>query len=63
MHVLVTCKYKKNRIKSNRENVEISFSPLYVNGGGGLSVAMETTVLIQNLMQAFPHPSDATHKI
>ena len=27
MHVLVTCKYKKNRIKKNREKVETSFSP------------------------------------
>ena len=32
MHVLVTCKYKKDRIKSNREKVETPFSPLYVNG-------------------------------
>ena len=28
MHVLVTCKYKKDWIKSNRENVETPFSPL-----------------------------------
>ena len=28
MHVLVTCKYKKDRIKNNREKVETSFSPL-----------------------------------
>ena len=28
MHVLVTCKYKKNRIENNREKVETSFSPL-----------------------------------
>ena len=28
MHVLVTCKYKKDRIKSNREKVETPFSPL-----------------------------------
>ena len=28
MHVLVSCKYKKDRIKNNRENVETSFSPL-----------------------------------
>ena len=28
MHVLITCKYKKDRIKSNREKVEIPFSPL-----------------------------------
>ena len=28
MHVLVTCKYKKDRIQNNREKVETSFSPL-----------------------------------
>ena len=28
MYVLVTCKYKKDRIKNNREKVETSFSPL-----------------------------------
>ena len=28
MHVLVTCKYKKDRIKSSRERVETPFSPL-----------------------------------
>ena len=28
MHVLVTCKYKKDRIKSNREKLETPFSPL-----------------------------------
>ena len=28
MHILVTCKYKKDRIKNNREKVETSFSPL-----------------------------------
>ena len=33
MHVLVTCKYKKDRIKNNREKVETSFTPLLVNGG------------------------------
>ena len=32
MHILITCKYKKNRIKNNREKVETSFSPLKVNG-------------------------------
>ena len=26
MHVLVTCKYKKDRMKHNREKVETSFS-------------------------------------
>ena len=28
MHALVTCKYKKDRIKNNPEKVETSFSPL-----------------------------------
>ena len=28
VHVLVTCKYKKDLIKNNREKGEISFSPL-----------------------------------
>ena len=28
MHVLITCKYKKDRIKSNREKVETPFSSL-----------------------------------
>ena len=28
MPVLITCKYKKDRIKNNREKVETSFSPL-----------------------------------
>ena len=32
MHVLITCKYKKDRIKSNREKVATPFSPLLVNG-------------------------------
>ena len=33
MNVLVICKYKKDRIKNNREKGESSFSPLHVNGG------------------------------
>ena len=28
MHVLITCKYKNDWIKNNREKVETSFSPL-----------------------------------
>ena len=28
MHVLISCKYKKDRIKNNREKMETSFSPL-----------------------------------
>ena len=33
MHVLVTCKYKKDQIKSNPEKVETPFSPLKDSGG------------------------------
>ena len=44
MHVLVTCKYKKDPIKNNREKVETSFFPIVTQWG--LSVAMETRVLI-----------------
>ena len=32
MYVLVTGKYEKDRIKNNRENMEIPFSPLQVYG-------------------------------
>ena len=64
MHVLVTCKYKKDPIKNNREKVETSFFPLLVNGGFLLPWKPEFwSNLHQNLMQPFPHSSDATHKI
>ena len=56
MHVLVTCKYKKNQIKNNREKVATSFSPL---SQWALSVAMETRVLIQSVPKpyaTFPQP-------
>ena len=33
MHVLITCKYQKNRIKINQEKVETTFYPLLINGG------------------------------
>ena len=55
MHVLITCKYKKDRIKNKREKVETSFSPIISQWG--LSVAMETRVLIQSAPKpyaAFP---------
>ena len=62
MHVLITCKYEKDRIKSNREKMETPFFPLYVNavvGWGGDSVAMDTRVLIQSASKhyaAFSYP-------
>ena len=62
MHVLVT--YNKVRIKNNREKVETSFSPFQVNWGFLLPWKPEFwSNLSQNLMQPFPQPSDATHKI
>ena len=64
MHVLVTCKYKKDRIKNNREKVETSFSHYKSNGGFLLPWKPEFwSNLPQNIMQLFTHPSDATHKI
>ena len=50
MHVLVTCKYKKDRIKNNQEKLETRFSQF------SLEV---TPVLIQSASKhyaAFPHP-------
>ena len=32
MYVLITCKYEKDPIKNNRENVMTSFFPLYLYG-------------------------------
>ena len=49
MHVLVTCKYIKDRIKTTEKMWRHHF-PHYKSTG--LSVAMETTVLIPSA----PHP-------
>ena len=46
MHVLVTCKNKKDRVKNSREKVETSFFPIISQWE--ISVAMETRVLIQS---------------
>ena len=57
MHVLITCKYKKDRIKNKQEKVATSFSTII--GQWELSVAMETRVLIQSAPKpyaAFPPP-------
>ena len=55
---------KKDRIKNNWEKVETSFSPLSVNGGFLLPWKPEFgSILPQILMQPFPYPIDATHKI
>ena len=64
MLVLVTSKYKKDRIKKQpTKGGDIIFS---IISQWGLSVAMETIVLYnlpQNIMQPFPYPNEATHKI
>ena len=46
MHVLATCKYKKYRMKNNREQMRTSFFPIISQWE--ISVAMETNVLIQS---------------
>ena len=64
MYVLITCKYKKDPIKSNREKVVTPFSPLQVNGGFLLPWTPEFwSNLPQNIMQPFPIPSEATNLI
>ena len=64
MHILVTCMYKKDQIKNNREKVETSFSPLQVNGGFLLPWKPEFwSNLPQNIMQPYLHPSDATQNL
>ena len=54
IHVLVTCKYKKDQIKNNQEKVDIVFP---IISQWRLSVYMESKVFIwsaQNLMQLSP---------
>ena len=56
MHALVTCKYKKDRIKKQpRKGGDIIFP---IVSQWGLSVAMETTVLIQSALKPYAafHP-------
>ena len=65
LHVLVTCKIikKGSDQKQLRKSGDIVFP---IISQWELSVAMETRVLIQSASKpyaAFPHPSDATHKI
>ena len=62
MHVLVTCKYKKDRIKNNREKVEDTIFP--IKSQWRLSVAMDTRVLIKSASKryaAFPRPPVMLH--
>ena len=64
MHVIVTCKYKKDPIKNSQENVMTPFCPIITLWE--LSIAMETRVLIWSASKpnaAFPPPYDASDKI
>ena len=45
MHALIPCKYKKDWIKHSQEKVDIIFP---IISEWGLSVAMETRILIQS---------------
>ena len=51
MHVHVTCKYKKDRIKNNREKGGDIVFPIISQWG--LSVAMETTALMQSASKRY----------
>ena len=64
MHVIVTCKYEKDPIKSIRENMMTSFFPLQLYGSYLLPWKPEFwSDLDQNLLKPFPHPNDASDKI
>ena len=64
MHVIVTCKYKKDPIKNSRENVMTPFSPLLHYASYPLPWKPEFwSDLHQNLMQSFPHLNDASDKL
>ena len=57
MRVLVTCKYKKDRMKSNRGKGERTIFPIISQWG--LSVAMDTRVLIQSASKVVYHAGDS----
>ena len=64
MHVIITCKYEKDRMKNRREKVVTPFSPLQPYGSFLLPWKREFwSDLIQNQMQPFPQPNDASDKI
>ena len=63
MYVIVTCKYEKDPIKNSRENVATPFSSLWPYGSYLPWKPEFLSDLAQNLMQAFPHPNDASDKI
>ena len=62
MHVLVTCKYKKDRIKT-RKRCRHHFPHCKSMGAFSCHGTEFWSILPQNLMQPFPHPNNATHII
>ena len=64
MDVLVTCKYEEDPINNEGARVVTSFFPLKLYGSYLLPWKPEfQSDLAKNLMQLFPHPSDASDKI
>ena len=64
MDVLVTCKYEEDLIKNEGARVFTTFYPLYPYGSYPLPWTPKFgSDLAQNLLQLFPHPSDASDKI
>ena len=64
MHVIITCKFEKDRMKNSREKVATPFSPIITLWD--LSVAMETRVVIRSGPKpyaTFPLPNDASNTI
>ena len=59
MVVIVTCKYEEDPIKNEGARVLIRF-PHYNPMG---AICCHGNDLIQNLLQPFPHPNDASNKI
>ena len=64
MDILVTCKYEEGPIENEGPIVFTTFSPLLPYGSYPLPWKPEfQSDLVQNLMQPFPHPNDASDKI
>ena len=63
MYVIITCKYEKDPIKNSRENVATHFPHYNPMGAICCHGNQFWSDLAQNLMQAFPHPNDASDKI
>ena len=58
MYVIVICKYEKDPIKNCRETLQRRFPIITL-----WALPEFSSYLAQNLMQAFPHPDDASDRI